>query len=161
MNRRGISMIEVVLGAIILGLSGVTVMELVRSNTVNLQITEVEAVSRGLAADCLERFSRRASYSSPTMTRLLQKMQGVPLPWKDVVEGDPSLKYQLPLEDVSKLLELYDVKLQVQFKAVTHPSFGEKPRIRTLEVEVSWNDPRLHATAGSELRKVTYAALVP
>lgn len=160
MKRRGISLIEVVLGAIVLGVSGVTVMELVRANTVNLQITEVEAVARGLAADCVERFSRRASYNAPTMLKLLQKMQGVPLPWKDVVAGDPGLRHQLPLADISKLLDQYEVKLQVQFKVATHTALGDKPRLRKLEVEVSWSDPR-HLSAGSELRKVTYAALVP
>lgn len=159
--RSGVSMIEVVLGAIILGLSGVTVMELVRSNTVNLQITEVEAAARGLAADCMERFSKRASYASPDMVKMLQKMQGIPQVWKDVITTDPTLNHQLPTEDVSKLLDLYDVKLQVQFKPVVHASLGDKPRIRKIEVEVSWNDPRLYGSSGSELKKVTYAALVP
>ena len=154
-------MIEVVLGAFILGLSGVTVMELVRSNTVNVQITEVEAVARGLAADCMERYSRRASYASPTLVKNLQKMQGIPLVWKDVIASDPTMNYQLPAEDVSKLLDLYDVKLQVKFSPVTHASLGDKPRIRKLEVEVSWNDPRLYGAGGTELKKVTYAALVP
>lgn len=152
-------MLEVVLGAIILGLSGVTVVELVRSNTVNVQITEVEAAARGLAADCMERFSKRASYASPTMIQLLQKMQGVPQSWKDIITTDPSMGYHLPTAEVSKLLDLYDVKLQVQFKPVTHASLGDKPRIRQLEVEVSWNDPR--PNAASELKKVKYAALVP
>lgn len=157
--KRGVSLIEVVLGAIILGLSGVTVLELVRSNTVNVQITEVEAVARGLAADCMERFSKRASYASPTMIQLLQKMQGVPQSWKDVVVPDPTLSYELPTADISKLLDLYDVKLQVQFKPVAHATLGEKPRLRRLEVEVSWNDPRQNGA--SERKLVTYAALVP
>jgi hypothetical protein len=160
-KRFAASLIEVVLGAIVLGLSGVTVMELTRSNTVNVQITEVEAIARGLAGDLMERFSRRSTYTSLTMSKLLEKMQGVPLGWRDVVDADPALSYQLPIEDVKKLLDLYTVKLLVQFKPVEDPTFGENPRIRQLIVEVQWNDPRFHGAGGTELKKVEYAALVP
>lgn len=160
-KRIAASLVEVVLGALVLGLSGVTVMELVRSNTVNVQITEIEATARGLAGDLMERFSRRSTYTSATMTKLIAKMQGVPLGWRDVVTADPALGYQLPLDDVSKLLDLYSVKLLVQFKPVDDPSFGENPRIRQLIVEVQWNDPRFHGAGGTELKKVEYAALVP
>lgn len=161
MRRRGVSLVEVVLGAIVLGLSGVTVMELVRSNTVNVQITEVEATARGLAGDVMERFSKRSTYQSATMTKLIRKMQGVPLGWRDLVTADPALAYQLPLDDVSKLLDLYAVKLSVQFKAAEHPSFGESSKLRELHVEVFWNDPRFSGAGGTELKKVSYAALVP
>ena len=157
--RTGVSILEVVLGAIILGLSGVVVLELVRSNTVSLEITEVEAVARGLGGDAMERFSRRSSFDTPTMTKLLKQMQGQPVAWKDVFTQDPSLSYKLPADDISKLLDLYDVRLRVEFKAATQSSLGDKPRMRVLSVEVSWNDPR-HGTA-SELKKVEYAALVP
>ena len=159
-RRRGVSFLEVVLGAIILGLSGVTILELVRSNTVNLQITEIEAVARNLAADTLERFSHRSSYATPTMMKLMKKFQGVPLPWKDVVTNDPALGYKVPLDDVGKLLDLYDVKLSVQIKANKHPSFGPKPRMRQIEVSVLWNDPRATGNTSSELKSVTYASII-
>lgn len=160
-RRSGVSLVEVVLGAVVLGLAGVTVMELVRSNTVNVQITEVEAAARGLAGDLMERFSKRSTYTSLTMTKLIAKMQGVPLGWRDVVTADPALGYQLPMDDAAKLLDLYGVKLLVQFKPVTDPAFGDNPRIRQLSVEVHWNDPRFSGAGGTELKKVTYAALVP
>lgn len=89
---RGVSLIEIVLGVMILGISGVTVLELVRSNTANLQVTEIEVIARGMGADLLERYSSPSVHDFPSEAAATRLTPGVPAKW-DIVAEDASMKY--------------------------------------------------------------------
>lgn len=160
MRRAGISMTEIVLGALILGTSGVTVLELVRGSTVNLQVTEIEAAARGMAADLLERYSQPSVHDLPGESANLRNFLGRPLSWDQHVE-DPATGYGFPREKVGKLLEQYGVRFIVNIERIPHASFGNAKMTR-VTVTAQWSDPIPGGArvTGSEIREVTYACLV-
>ena len=153
-------MTEIVLGALILGTSGVTVLELVRGSTVNLQVTEIEAAARGMAADLLERYSLPSVNDLPAQTATVQNFLGRPLTWEDHVQ-DPAMGYGFPREKIGKLLDQYNVRFIVNIEKVPHATFGTAKMTR-VSVIAQWSDPLPGGTRGStsELREVSYACLV-
>jgi hypothetical protein len=161
MKRKGISMTEIVLGALILGTSGVTVLELVRGSTVNLQVTEVEAAARGMAADLLERYSRPSVYDAPGESANLTNFLGRPLSWDQHLE-DPATGYGFPRENIGKLLDQYQARFTIGIDRVQHPTFGNNAMMTKVSVTAEWNDPIPGGARGStsDLRAVTYACLI-
>lgn len=163
-RRAGISVMEIVLGALILGVSGVAVLELMRSSTSNLEVTEIEAVARGLAADTLERYSHQAMFDGPRFARTTERMMGVPLPWSQLVGDDPSLRYGFPREQLSQLLDLHDVRLTLKLtRPYPSASFGRAGKMSAIEVTAHWTDgPGRGASRGStsDYKTVTYACLL-
>jgi type II secretory pathway pseudopilin PulG len=161
-RRRALSLLEVVIGALILGISGVIVLELIRSSTVSTQVTEVEAVARGLAADVLERFSAEARGSGTAAGKVTESMTGVPLAWRDLVDDDGPLRYGFPRAELEKLLDFHDVRVILKGTAnYDHPSFDTGFAMKALEVTVQWSDPIAPGAAPTrDVRTVSYACLL-
>lgn len=153
-------MAEVVIGALSLGFSGVTVMELVRGSTANLQVTEVEAAARGMAADLLERYSRPSIYDVPGESANLRNFLGRPLTWDQHLE-DPATGYGFPRERIGKLLDQFQVRFVVDIVRFPHPSFNGAQMTKVI-VTAQWPEPiaGVVRSSSSELREVTYACLV-
>lgn len=161
MKRRGVSMLEIVIGALVLGISGVVVIELIRSNTTNLQLTEIEAVSRGLAADLLERYSRPTVNDQSGVGASAQAAMGVPAKW-DTLLADPAFNHGFPKDKLSKILEEYGVMFNVERKNYTHASYGAKNDMVHVSVTVKWLDlgPGGARNAAGEYKSVTYGCLI-
>ena len=158
-RRLGMSLMEVVIGALILGVSGVLVIELVRSSTVNLELTEIEAVARGLAADLLERYAQ-GSYADAASEQKATKITfGVPVKW-DAAVDDPAFRFGFPKEKLQSLLDTYQVMFTVDVKPLAHPTYGGAS-LSHVSVKVQWLDQTGRSRdASSEYKSVTYACLV-
>lgn len=161
MMRRGVSMLEIVIGALVLGISGVVVIELIRSNTTNLQLTEIEAVSRGLAADLLERYSRPTIDDTSGVGGSTQAALGVPAKW-DTLLSDAAFAHGFPRDKLSKILEQYGVMFNVDRKKYTHASYGPKNDLIHVAVTVKWLDlgPGGARNPAGEYKSVTYGCLI-
>jgi hypothetical protein len=161
-KRRALSLVEIVIGALILGFSGVAVMELVRTNTVGLQVTEIEAVARGLAADVLERYAAAPRVLADRLGAGAKDLQGVPLLWRDVLEHDAGLRYGFPQGALEKLLDTYVVRITLRLTPnYDHASFDPDRTMKALEVTVQWSEPIAPERGGPrEPRTVTYATLL-
>ena len=154
-------MLEIVLGALILGISGVVVIELVRSNTANLELTEIEAVARGLAADLVERFSRPSSQEANGVSATTQVVVGQNAKW-DTLLSDPSFAFGFPKDKLSKILDEYDVHFEVDLKKFPHASFGDKNEMTQVSVVVKWLDlgPNAGRNPSGEYKSVNYGCLI-
>lgn len=160
-GRRAVSLLEIVLGALILGISGVTVLELVRSNTANLQLTEIEVIARGMGADLLERYARPSVHDFPSEQPATRIALGVPTKWDLVVE-DPSMKYGFRREELASLLTQYDLTFTVDIKPREHASFGTGRRLTHVSVVARWLDisPSGQRSASGDYKEVTFDCLV-
>ena len=161
MRRRGVSLMEIVIGALILGISGVTVIELVRANTVNLQLTEIEAVARGLAADLVERYSLPSVHDLPGVGANTTVVLGAPAKW-DTLLGDPAFNHGFPKVKLSKILEEYGVMFTVDLKKFPHATYGPRNELTHVSVKVQWLDlgPSAGRNTSGEYKSVTYGCLV-
>lgn len=159
-RRFGVSLIEIVIGSLILGISGVTVFELVRSNTANLAVTEIEVIARGMGADLLERYARPSVHDFPAEQASTRMALGVPADW-DVALEDASLKYGFRREKLQSLLTQYQVKFTVDIQPKPHASFGDKRRMSHISVAVKWLDvsPSGVRNAASEYKEVSFDCL--
>lgn len=145
---------ELVLGALILGVSALAVLELMRSGTANLEITEAESAARALASDLMERLSEPPSFGTPVFGDTAERFLGVPLGWREFMQHDPSLRYGFPPGDLPKLLDLFDVRLRVtRERPFIHPTLGRRSGMEAYTVSAEW-------TEGEHRREVTYACLV-
>lgn len=160
-RRAGVSLIEIVIGALILGISGVTVIELVRSNTVNLQLTEIQSVARGLAADLVERFSQPSVHDLPGVQRNTSVVLGARARW-DLLLGDPAFNHGFPKDQLSKILEEYGVMFTVDIKPFPHGTFGPRNQMTHVSVTVHWQDlgPNAARNPSGDYKSVTYGCLV-
>lgn len=154
--KRGLSLVEVLIAAVIIGVAAIPVIELVRSGTVHLQVSEVEAASRQLGADVLERIAGTAlgDKEKGLSAKFLTNMKG-DLRWDEVIKEDPSLARKFPFEGMKTLLDLAEVRISIERKSpYEHPSLGPAKELESFSVKVSWKD------RNDERKDVTYARLV-
>lgn len=154
--RAGLSLVEVLIGVVIVGVSALPILELVRSGTVSLEVTEVEAAARQLASDVLERASGpREGLDRGLSEAFTNGVKGQPVAWSQVLELDPSLKRSFPVAELGPLLDTADVRVNLQSKSPhPHAVFGKNEGIESYVVTVQWVD------RNERVKKVTLARLV-
>jgi hypothetical protein len=153
--RRGLSVLEVVLAALVIGVSAIPVLELMRSSTVSLEINLVDAAARGLAADVLERLSGPPNFEDPLVGVVTKKSAGQPVDWETVFADDRALAHAFPKADVARLLDQYKVKLLIKMhKASEHGGSSDVSGMTCYEVHALWLDRQ------ERLKEVTFARLV-
>lgn len=152
MNRRGLSLLEVLLGALIIGVSALSILELIRSGTQVLEVTEAEAAARQLAADVLRRLCGPRLGKDLGLTDTFKTMMGGhPQLWSDIVEKDPPLKEGFPVDALKGLLNAADARLEL---AVTDDDTYGKGRVQKVVVTVHFVD------RNERNKKVTFARLI-
>lgn len=152
-------MVEMVLAAFVIGVTGVVVMQAVRQSTAHVAVTRVEALARGLAGDVLERLAGPPSSTGPVLTRVIEQMLDQPQPWQVLIDQDASLSHGFPRHELEKLLEPADVKILIHREAFRHPTLTETEDLFLYRVSANWVDD---VGPGSEARRkeVTFARLV-
>lgn len=155
-RRSGLSLVEVLIAAVIIGVSAIPVLELVRSGTAQLEVSEIEAASRQLGADVLERIAGPSlgDKEKGLSAKFVSTMKG-DLRWDEVIKEDPSLARNFPFDGIRSLLDLAEVRVAVEKKSpVEHPALGPAKQLEAYIVKVSWKD------RNEERKEVTYARLV-
>lgn len=159
LRSRGVSMVEILIAALIIGVSAIPVLELVRSGTSQLEVTEIEAAARQLGSDVLERVAAPLM-SGDKEKEIEQKFRGLmktPLRWSQIVNADDSLKKDFPKkgQGLPELLDLYDVRVRLEVKSpYPHASLGPSSTLEAYIVTVDWKDRK------DERKEVTFARLV-
>ena len=135
----GLTVMEVVLGALIVGCAAIPVLELIRSSTVALEITEIETAARGLGADVLESIAEADASPRSPLPGTGDSMMGVERRWDEVVDESPSLRKAFPKSDLSSLFDTAEVKVAVTKESpCAHPAVAGGPGLDWYEVTVSW-----------------------
>ena len=155
MRRAGLSVTEVVLAALVIGVSAIPVLELMRGSTANLEVNQIDAVARGIAADVLERISGPPNFNDAMMGKAIDNAMGAPAAWDTILKEDPSLARGFPTAELAKLLDQYEVKLQLKVhKPSDHSTTYDLADMKCCEVRVTWKDREDRA------KEVTFARLV-
>lgn len=148
MTRRGLSLVEVMIAAFVVGVSAIPVLELVRSGTAQLQISEIEVAARQVGADLLERVAGPSLGEDKGLTPEFKKLLAAPVRWSQVLAADASLDAGFPKEGLIALLDKHDTRVNLEVKPIPDKD------LESYAVTVTWkgtNDDR---------RKVTFARLV-
>jgi hypothetical protein len=135
----GLSLTEIVVGALIIGLSALPILELSRSSTVHLQVSHTEAVARAVAADVLERFASPVHGEGRQVGTITQSVLGAPAPWQQIIKADPYLSYRFPRK-LESVLENSQVKISLDVKTVSHPALAPSTGVQWYTVTVSFKD---------------------
>lgn len=132
-------MVEALIGAFIIGVSALSILELVRSGTRSLEVTEAEAAARQLGADLLRRVTGPRLGPETGITQALRIQLGQPTRWSDVVRADPALAQGFPTKDLAGLLDTADVRLSLSIKDFAHEALGPA-RVESVEVTVHFTN---------------------
>lgn len=146
-RARGLSLLEVLVGVFIIGVSALPILELIRSGTASLEVNQIDAAARRLASDVLERLSA-PSYGKDRVGTALRKLLRSPVAWRDFVDADPSLAYGFPTAPGSPLARLFDmaevrIALEEQ-KPYTGGGVTAAIQLTAYAVTVSWTDRSEH-----------------
>lgn len=155
LRRRGLTLIEVLIAAMIIGVSAIPVLELVRSGTSQLEVSEIEAAARQLGSDLLERVAGPSFGTDKGLTDAFKKLLATDVRWSDVWKADDSLKKAFPTEGLPALLDLHDVRLRLEVQSpYDHPDLGTAKALEAYIVTVSWTD------RNDQRKEVAFARLV-
>lgn len=155
LKRSGLSLVEVLIGAVIIGVSALPVLELVRSGTAQLEISEIEAAARQLGADLLERVAGPSIGTDKGLPKAFEGMKSSPIRWDDVIQADAALKKDFAIEGLRSLLDQADVRLELTIKSpFEHPVLGPAKELEAFIVTVHYTD------RNDVRKKVTFARLV-
>lgn len=153
-RRRGLSLVEVLIGAFIIGISALPILELIRSSTSALEVTEVEVAARQFGADVLERVAGPRVGPDRGLEALRILMES-PISWTELVKKDPTLAKSFPVYALGSLLETADVRVfLVEKESYPHPAIGDGDELSAYRVTVSWTDRH------DRRKKVTLARFV-
>ena len=123
-RRPAFTLIEIVVAAMVIGSSALMIIELIRSSTASLEVTEYEAAVRTLASDVMTRLTgpkqlpydpfllQKASNGAPQPTTFVN----APVPYETFLKGDPALNINYPAE-LKKLLDITEAKVRVHFES--------------------------------------------
>lgn len=137
-TRIGLSLVEVVFAALIIGFSALPILNLVRSGTVAAQVTEVEAAARALAGDVLERLAARADRPDAMAIRVVDQLKGMSTRWADLYD-DKFLKHGFPFPELAPILNKADMRIAVRVEApAKHAVFRGLKHVRLFEITASW-----------------------
>lgn len=154
-DRNGLSLVEVLIAAFIVGVSAIPVLELVRSGTSQLEISEIEVAARQVGADLLERVAGPSLGEDKGLTPAFRLLLSQPVAWSQVLAADESLDNPLQSKEIAALLDKHDTRVQLTVQEpFDHPVSGTARKLASYSVTVSWT-----GTADAA-RKVTFARLV-
>jgi hypothetical protein len=153
-SRRGLSLVEALIAAVIIGVSAISILELIRSGTASLEVTEAEAAARQLGADVLRRVCGPRLGPDTGTTEKLTKLLATPARWSHVLEGDPALAHGFPTEKLKSLLDSADVRLALEIQPAKQPALNGAPHVKTVVVTVFYTDRNARS------KKVNFARLV-
>jgi hypothetical protein len=155
-HRSALSLVEVLIAAVIIGVSALPILELVRSGTARLEVTEIEVAARQLGSDVLERIAGPRYDADRGLSEVFQKAlldQGVR--WSEVIEKDEAIAKAFPTKELSGLLNLHDVRIRIEQRSkYALPSHPHCDELEAWVVTVSWADRHLVRT------EATFARLV-
>jgi hypothetical protein len=135
------SLLEVMLAALVVGVSAIAVADVVRTGTATVEVTEVEVAARRLAADVLERYSGAPVGKDREVGDVTQILGGAPAAWEDLIADDPSLARGFPRDAIRRVLAQARVRvLREVVSPFTHPSLGPTAGLELHKVTVTWND---------------------
>lgn len=152
-EKRGLSLVEALIGAVIIGVSALPILELIRSGTASLEVTEAEAAARQLGADLLRRVCGPRLGPETGITPAFRNLLGQPARWSDVVKADAALGHGYPSGALASLLDTADVRLSLAVKPFTHAALGGAS-VESVVVTVSYTDQSDRA------KQVKFARLV-
>lgn len=132
-------MVEALLGAFIIGVSALSILELVRSGTQSLEVTEAEAAARQLGADLLRRVVGPRLGPETGITEALRNQLGQPTRWSDLLRAEPALAHDFPTKELQGLLDTADVRLSLEIKDFPHEALGPA-RVESVEVTVHFTN---------------------
>lgn len=153
-KRGGLSLIEVLIGALIIGVSVLSILEMIRSGTSSLEVTEADAAARQMGADLLRRVCGPRLGPDTGITDAFRLLLGTPARWKDVLAGDPALAQGFPSTGLASLLDAADVRLSLDITPNTHEALGRARGVESVVVTVQFVD------RNERLKKVKFARLV-
>lgn len=154
MTRRGLSLIEVLIAAFIVGVSAIPVLELVRSGTSQLEISEIEVAARQVGADLLERVAGPAFGEDKGIKPELKLLLSHPVSWSQVMKADKSLENPLQSKEIAALLDRHDTRVQLTaLEPYDHPVAGHAKDLAAYVVTVSWTG------TNDTTKKVTFARI--
>jgi hypothetical protein len=152
---RGLSLVELVVAALVLGVSAIPVLELIRASTVTLEITETEAAARTLAADVLERLAGPPLFGDPLLSRSARSLVGAEVAWDALVYTDAFLAWGYPARDLASLLDQAGVRIRISMeRPFSHAALGTTTGMDCIRVTALWTD------RGALPKEVTVARLV-
>lgn len=153
-RRRALSLVEVLIGAVIIGVSAIPVLELVRSGTSRLEVTEIEVAARQVGSDLLERVAGPGLGVDKGLTDAFKALINQQFSWSQLLKEDKSLARAFPAAALNPLLELADVRVRLQVESpFEHPTLGKLEDLEAYSVTVTWNDRDVR-------KQVTFARLV-
>lgn len=155
-NRSGLSLVEVLIAAFIVGVSAIPVLELVRSGTSQLEISEIEVAARQVGADLLERVAGPGLGEDKGLTPAFKLRLAQPVSWGQVLDADASLAKKFPRKSsLTDLLDKHDARVHLTVhEPYDHPVAGAARKLAAYVVTVTWTG------TGDAARKVTFARLV-
>lgn len=133
-------MVEALIGALIIGISAISILELMRSSTASLEVTETEAAARQLGADLLRRVCGPRLGPETGITPAFKLLLGQPARWSDVVAADAALAHGFPSAALAGLLDTADVRLSLSVKPFTHAALAGAKDLESVEVTVQFVD---------------------
>lgn len=152
--RSGLSLVEVLIGAFIIGVSALPILELIRSSTRSLDVTEADVAARQFAADLLER-AAGPRLGADRGLEVFKDLMGAPISWSQVVQKDPVLRKSYPVDKLMSLLDTADVRVSlVEKESYPHAAVGEGTELSAFTVTVTWVD------RNDRTKKVTLARFV-
>jgi hypothetical protein len=135
-SRRALSLVEVVLGALVISVSAIPVIELIRASTASLEVTEIEAAARALGADTLERLAGPAVFGHRLWPAVADNAE---VPAQVMLESDPVLARGYPRETLGPLLARHHTTLSVSLERdLSHPAWGDRKGMDRYRVRVRW-----------------------
>jgi hypothetical protein len=147
-------MVEALIAAMIIGVSALSILELIRSGTASLEVTEAEAAARQLGADVLRRVCGPRLGRETGITDKLVPLLAKPARWNQVLEGDPALAHGFPTAELKSLLDSADVRLSLDIQPAKHAALNGAPGVKTVVVTVHYTD------RNARNKKVNLARLV-
>lgn len=140
--RRGLGLTEIVLAAFVIGVSALPVLELIRSSTSSLEVTEAEVAARSLAADVLEQIAARTVDGSSSLDVVSSKFKGVPRAWDVVLDQNAALREHFPRAELAPILNLVQARVTVDWdEPYGHPALGTGSDLTLYKVTVAWQAP--------------------
>jgi hypothetical protein len=153
-SRRG-SLAEAVIAALVIGVSALPILELLRSGTATLEITEEASAAHRLGADILETISGRTGGGQPSLDEALAPFLGTPTPWDLVLAADPALAVGFPADRQGPILSRCQAKVKIEVQSpYVHVALGPGQGVKLYRVTVLWLD---HA---DQAREVVLARIV-
>jgi hypothetical protein len=151
---RGVSVIEIAVAAMVLGCSGVPVLELIRSSTTLVSMSETEVAVRGFATDVLQRFAGPPHAGGPLVAPGTEHLLARPIPADLLIAADPYLARGLAGRELESLLRLAEATVSLAVVPPRDPALAAADGLDCIVLTVAWTNP------GERRKEVTLASLV-